>query len=581
MDTLTLRGFDVYHAFVAGAKKLINIKSHLNKINVFPVPDGDTGSNMAFLMQTIIDEAKPTDDLSQTLDSIASAAMSGSRGNSGIIFAEYFNGLAENLKGKAFAKVSDFSDAVKHAIQKAYKAIMNPVEGTILTVLRKAFDHQDETDFNTYFKSSYYHAQIALQETPNELAVLKENGVVDAGAEGFTAFLEGINHYLEFGNDTFEIVGNTVEESFLDIHEMNVEERYCTEALLSEVKVSQSGIKSIFENDGSSLIVTGNETKMRIHIHTNHPDDFFLKIRSVAKVNSQKVDDMLRQKQAIEKHHPKIAIVTDSIADIPTNLRDDYQIHMIPVYLMVDDISYLDQVTVSTQTFYHMIDDATTFSSSQPDKNSIERMLDFLSEHYEQVLVITVASKLSGTYNAIYQYAQKNQKIYVFDSKQNSGGQGLVVLEASKLVKQGLKIDKIITKLEDYTSRTRIYVSVNTLKYMVKQGRVSKVTGIIAKLMNLKPVIALDEFGAGIIKKKALSLRGNVRQIVKLAKQGAIESYAMVHAMAKDRSDKLAIKIEKICGLKPVFTTEIGPVVAMNAGIGAIALAVTFKDSIG
>ena len=115
---------------------------------------------------------------------------------------------------------------------------------------------------------------------------------------------------------------------------------------------------------------------------------------------------------------------------------------------------------------------------------------------------------------------------------------------------------------------------------MVKQGRVSKVTGVIAKLMNLKPVIALDETGAGVIKKKAFSLRGNVRQIIKLAKQGVIESYAMVHAMAKTRSDKLASKIEKICGLKPVFTTEIGPVVAMNAGIGAIALAVTFKDDI-
>jgi len=578
MDTLTLQGYDVYHAFLAGAKKLILIKGHLNKINVFPVPDGDTGSNMAFLMQTIINEAKPDENLSVTLDSIASAAMNGSRGNSGIIFSEYFNGLAEKLKGKAQAKVSEFSEAVKHAIKKAYQAIMNPVEGTILTVLRKAFDHSNELDFKSYFHTSFELAKLALAETPNELAVLKENGVVDAGAEGFTAFLEGINHFLEYGDDVFTQTEEFVEDTtFLDVHEMHLEERYCTEALLTDVKVSTSAMKTLFEQDGSSLIVSGNQSKMRLHIHTNQPDAFFLKLRSIAKVVQQKVDDMLRQKQAVDIDHPRIAIVTDSIADIPLEIRDAYQIHMIPVYLMVDDVSYLDQVTVSTKTFYHMIDQAKSFSSSQPDKMSIERMLDFLSEHYDDVLVITVASKLSGTYNAMNQYALTHSKVHVFDSLQNSGAEGLVVLEAAKLARTGKSMSEIITALSDYTKRTRIYVSVKTLKYMVKQGRVSKVTGLAAKIMNLKPVISLDEAGGGIIIRKAFSLSGNVRQILKLIQSGTIESYAMVHAMAETRSAKLAKKIEALSGMKPVYTTEIGPVVAMNAGIGAMAVALTFK----
>lgn len=579
MESLVFQGYDVYHAFLAGAKRLILIKSHLNKINVFPVPDGDTGSNMAYLMQTIINEAKPNDNLSITLDSIAGAAMNGSRGNSGIIFSEYFNGLAEKLKGKAQAKVSEFSDAIAHAIKKAYQAIMNPVEGTILTVLRKAFDHKDHTNFQSFFHTSYEQAKLALADTPNELAILKQSGVVDAGAEGFTAFLEGINHYLEFGDDTFKQTQEVqIEETFLDIHDMEVSERYCTEALISDVKVSPQEMKSIFEKDGSSFIVSGNQEKMRIHIHTNKPDEFFLKLRSYGSVLQQKVDDMSRQKQAVSIHHPKIAIVTDSIADIPLEMRDHYQIHMIPVYLMVDGISYLDQITISTQTFYQMIDEASSFSSSQPDKGSIERSLDFLSEHYEKILVITVSSKLSGTYNQMIQYAQSHPQVHVFDSLQNSGAQGLVVLEASRLAQEGYEMDEMISRLHDYTRRTKIYVSVKTLKYMVKQGRISKVTGLAAKIMNLKPVIALDESGAGIIKKKAFSLSGNVRQIMKLVQSGQIEKYAMVHAKAPKRCDRLAKKIEALSGMKPDYTTEIGPVVAMNAGLGAVAVALTFRE---
>lgn len=578
---MVLRGNDIYQAFLAGARKLIGIKTHLNKINVFPVPDGDTGSNMAFLMQTIIDQAKPCDDLSAAMDSIAYAAMNGSRGNSGIIFSEYLNGLAEKLKGKAFAKIEEFHEAIKHAIQKAYHAIMNPVEGTILTVLRKSFNHQNFSNVTSYFETSLTLAKISLQETPNELAILKASGVVDAGAEGFTAFLEGVTHYLQTGESFIESAKEYADdEPFAIAHEMVIEERYCTEAHMKDVQISKEMVLSLFSKDGSSLIASGNSENMRIHIHTNHPDEFFLKLRKISTVTEQKVDDMLRQKQVIENQNPRLAIVTDSIADIPMYLKDEYSIHMIPVYLMVDDYSYLDQVSVTTRTFYHMIDTAHHFSSSQPDKITIERMLDFLSEHYEKILFISVAAALSGTYNAIKQYASTNPKVTVFDSRQNSGAEGQLVLAAAKMAREDVPLEEIITRLEDQTKRSRIYVSVNTLKYMVKQGRVSKVTGLVAKLMNLKPVVSLDAEGKGIIKSKALSLKSNEKKILKLLDMGEIESYAMVHALAEKRCLKLAGEIEKRTGLIPEYMTEIGPVVAMNAGIGAVAVSVVFKSEV-
>lgn len=580
MEFVTFEGNDLYHAFLSGAKKLISIKHHLNHINVFPVPDGDTGSNMSYLMQTIINEAKPSADISSTMDSIATAALSGSRGNSGIIFSEYFNGLSEKLKGKTHVKLDEFMDAVKHAIKKAYDAIMNPVEGTILTVLRKAAEiTTPQTSFNAYFKTSLAQAKQALKETTEQLEVLKKCGVVDAGAEGYTAFLEGINYYLETGKT--EIPTQTpVVEAIVTSHEMVVKERFCTEALLINVNRSGHDLQTIFSDMGSSLIVSGHSDKMRIHIHTDHPEKFFFKLREYGQILEQKVDDMIRQQQAIADHHPKIALVTDTIADLPLEFLDQYQIHRLPMSLMVDDVSYVDRFSITTETFYEMMPNTKKFSSSQPDPKTIDRTLDFLLDHYDDIIVITVASKLSGTYNAINRYAAADKRIHLVDSRQNSGAQGLVVLEAAEQIALGARIDDVMKTIDSVIKRTKIYVSVKTLKYMVRQGRVSKVTGLIAKLMNLKPVISLNSDGAGIIQEKAFSLRQNEKKIIELVKKAPVEQFAMVHALAPKRAEKLAERITALTGKKPLFTTAISPIVAMNAGIGAIGVALTFQTEV-
>ncbi len=580
MDAMMINGQDLYRAMIVGAKRLISDKHDLNRINVFPVADGDTGSNMAFLMQTIINEAKPGDTVSETMESIASASLSGSRGNSGLIFSEYLYGLFESLKGKMTASISDLSEAFKHAAKKAYDAILNPVEGTILTVLRRV----SETDSSQAYLSSYIGdtlsvAKQALIETTGQLDVLKKSGVVDAGAKGFTDFLEGIHHYFMTGEfemtDVFQI-----EEAMDDIHIEDCDERYCTEALFMDSTKTTEELKKIFSSDGSSLIVSGRTDKTRIHIHTDHPDQFFLKLSQYGKIVEQKVDDMKRQLDAVRQPHPEIAILTDSIADLPEELMDQYHVHLLPVGLLVDEVPYLDKVTISSETFYKQLKTAKHFSSSQPNQKQIERMLDFLLDHYKKVLVITVSSQMSGTYNAYIQYAKNHPQLTVFDSKQNSGAEGLVVLEAAKLVKSGKDINEIIPELEKFTQRTKIFVSVKTLKYMVKLGRVSKVTGLVAKIMNLKPVIGISPEGKGLIVRKALSLSGNIRQIMDLIRKAPIETYAIVHSEADKRANKLAHLIEKETGKKPLYMMAISPVVAMNAGIGAVAVAVTYETEV-
>jgi hypothetical protein len=580
MEMTIMRGHDLYHAFVAGAKKLIEKKQHLNRINVFPVPDGDTGTNMSYLMQTIINQAKPSDNISETLESIADAAITGSRGNSGIIFSEYFNGLYEKMKGKAHAKLDDFKEAVSHAIYKAHQALVEPVEGTILTVIRKSFlSATDSEDFHSYFKTSYEEAKKALKETTEQLEVLKKNGVVDAGAEGFTAFLEGIDYYLTTGKtdiDHTETV-DVIEET-QHYHDMDVTERYCTEALMINMNRTPAEVKEALKPFGTSLIVSGRSEKMRLHIHTDNPEDVFLKLHDFGQVLEQKVDDMVRQQEALREDHPKVAIVADTIADISQELKDKYHIHTLPLNMMVDGINYLDRVTITTDTFYALLQKADEFSSSQPDQKTIERTLSLLEEHYDDIIVITVASKLSGTYQAIGKYAEGKDNITVFDSRLNSGAEGLLAVEAAKRAMSGDDKDTILAALENKRKNTKIYVSVNTLKYMVKNGRVSKVTGLIGKLMNLKPVISLDEEGGGIIAEKALSIKSNEKKILKLLKQRPIKEYSIVHALAPERARAFTEKVKAIAGKDPAYTTTISPIISMNSGIGAIAVSVTFDD---
>lgn len=582
MELITLKGNDLYQAFLAGARRLISRKKYLNSINVFPVPDGDTGTNMSFLMQSIIDKAKSSEDLSETAASIATAAVDGSRGNSGIIFAEFFVGLYEKLKNLRQARLEDFRQAISYAIFRSYQAIMNPVEGTILTVLRKAFDIKERlTDFKTYFRTSLEQAKTALKETPDELESLKKNGVVDAGAEGFTTFWEGVAIYMETGErESADLKEADVSFDIIYDPDYDMGKRYCTEAVILDGKTELSSVKSALNDIGDSLIVSGKPEKMHVHIHTDNPEQVFLRLRTYGRLNWQKIDDMKLQQQAMAKDRPETVVVVDSIADIPQDLMDTYQIHMLPMNLIVDDISYLDKQSVKIDTFYEMMDKYSTFSSSQPDSGTIERLLGFLSEHYENILVVTVAGALSGTYDALCKYAGTNSKVKVFDSLQNSGAEGLLALEAARMASDGIKIEEIMAKLEEKRSKTRIYVSVKTLKYMIKGGRVGKVTGMIAKILNLKPVVSLDGTGHGIIREKAFSIRQNEKKILKLLQKAPIVKYSIIHADALNRAEKMAEKITKLCGKAPEFITEISPIVAANAGTGAVGIAVEFSREV-
>lgn len=347
-----------------GAIQLTNGKQELNQINVYPVSDGDTGSNLASLMQTIIEETKArSTSMTDVFEKIAEASLLGAQGNSGIIFAQYFNGIYNHLLLlEEKNSVRSFIKSVKSAVNEAYQAIENPVEGTIITVIRswaEALDRSEQmTSLENSLPTALAEAKIALDSTTGQLKILQKNQVVDAGAKGFYLFIEGFTSiFVDHttvpqstigSNDAINISISKTE------HIYNSEPAYsfCTEVLLENVTQTKQEIQKGLSVYGDSLIVAVNREKARIHIHSNEPDQVLNYLSQIGQPIQQKADDMLLQYQVNQHKKASIALVTDSVADLPADYLLDNQIHDLPMNILLEDTRYIDKITIQSSQFF-------------------------------------------------------------------------------------------------------------------------------------------------------------------------------------------------------------------------------------
>jgi hypothetical protein len=366
--------------------------------------------------------------------------------------------------------------------------------------------------------------------------------------------------------------------------------RYCTEVLLAKTTTTSTAIKEQLAGLGDSLIVANSPSRTRIHIHTNQPEEVVHRLRQVGEIQQQKADDMLMQYQLKKGPKHAIALVTDSIADLPQEFIFNNQIQVLPMNLLIDSVSYLDKVTLQPSYFYKLNRLAKENpTSAQPNSKTVENLFSFLGSHYQEIIVVTVAGKLSGTYQMIKEVAKKfqtnNLKIAVIDSKQNSAAEGLVVMNAAEWIAEGLPFNQVVENVELATQTTEILVSVNELDAMVRSGRLPGIAGKIAKFINLKPIVGLDQAGGGKINGVAFSTASNEKKIMnkikKRRKAGEILRYAVIHANDLERATKLSQEFTKEIGFPPTYLMEISTVVAMSAGEGCVAIALSWTEGRG
>lgn len=585
LDSKTL-----YHSFVSGAHEIMRRREEMNRINVFPVADGDTGTNLAVTLDSIVHNSRIRESAGDTLQSMSEAALAGARGNSGVIFAEFIGGLAETLISVEAVTVKAFSRALNNAVGKAYKALQNPVEGTILTLIKewaKSIEAQTQVpNFTILFQKTLENAKRALDNTQSQLAVLTKARVIDAGAAGFYHFLEGITRYLSTGK-TVSISENTaiLVEGMNDLHGGEYPaRRYCAECLLRDSDIGTEQLRQVLNSYGDSLIVAGGQRLARIHIHTDAPAAVFHELSDVGTVSEQKVDDMVREYEVTHDRKFKIALVTDSICDLPKDIIDRYQIHVVPMNVIMEDTAYLDGVTITSDYVYSRVDTIDPYpTTSQPAPVVFRRLYSYLSTYYDSVISIHVSGALSGTYGISTREAERfeEKKITVIDSKHNSGSQALIVLRAAEEIAAGKSHEEVVFSVQESIRKAKILVSVPTLKYMVKGGRVSPIAGALTSLLNFRPIVSLDEEGKALLYGKAFSKRQNHRKLMKLIdvelEKGKLKYFGLVHAENEDGAREYAREIEEKTGLQPLFIQPISPIMGLHAGRGCVAV-VTMRE---
>ncbi len=304
--------------------------SEIDALNVFPVPDGDTGTNMLLTMRSTVDEAdRASDDsISAVAKVMARGALVGARGNSGVILSQIWSGLAQGLEGKETFNGSDLADALLQASDKAYKGLSNPVEGTILTVIKEASiaarkqATNGSDDVISVMEVAVSAAAEAVANTPSLLPVLKEAGVVDAGGQGLYTILEGALRYLKGEAEQMQfrkpqMVASNIPITHLAItapERIAVDEipfGYCTEFLLKGMELEPDKLKKKLEKKGQSLIVVGDDTTVRVHIHTIDPGNVVRYATSLGTLHNVSMRNMDEQHQDFLEMQRERAPATD------------------------------------------------------------------------------------------------------------------------------------------------------------------------------------------------------------------------------------------------------------------------------
>lgn len=510
---LYLDGTRFYRAIVAGIRQVISMQDYLNSINVFPVPDRDTGTNMALTLNAILESTYAFHDASITalLDNVANAALNGARGNSGAILAQFFQGLSEGAKTvEEHMTTKNFVAAIATAVNYAHKALSQPKEGTILTILRDFSDeitHQqlanNELDFVTLLSRGIERAQKSLEHTSVQLKELKKAGVVDAGAQGFVEFLNGIYQFVLTGSI------KQLQENLTDVaivipaeevpHEIDERFRFCTECLINkdgERDIDHDELRQLLDERGNSLIVAGSSSKTKIHIHTNDPNAIFTICRQYGAVSGEKADDMIRQQKSYVQRNNTVAILTDSAADIPAEILAQANIHVVPIPITFGKHTYLDKVSITPEEFHQLLKNKSIQpTTSQPSFGDFHRQYQYLASHFDAIIALHVPRNLSGTLTASEKAAEKidkETKITVVDTFNMGAGHGLIVMYAAEASLAGHSQDKIVSMLADIIPKTEFYAATPNLDALARSGRVPLKLKSILDFLRITPVAMIN-----------------------------------------------------------------------------------------
>ncbi len=591
-------------ALSAGCEWAKQQRGELNRINVFPVPDGDTGTNLYLTVQAISDHLEQSTERSVggVAQGAAQAAVLGARGNCGMMLSHFLLGFAKSLEGQDRIGATGFGGALEAGVQNLSDALEAPVEGTILTVMRdtaQAVSGAGIDDIAPLAEHMLDRARDSLERTPELLPVLSAAGVVDAGAKGFVSLLEGVVMFLRgdplVPESGAEFIAGPPVLSSVEYPERVEQFQFCTEALVRGGDLpDQATVRGELRTRGDSLIVIRSDDVLKVHIHTDEPEDVFSYLKGLGNLVTHKAEDMKAQYDAAERASSShlaltrrpVGVLTDSAADLPEEIVRAHGIQVVPMMVVDGDDVYRDGVDLTAEQFHEMLASQDRLpTTSQPSPASFLEGFKRASADAEQVVAVMVSSGLSGTYRSAEAAASQEPDlpIHLADSRGASLLQGLLVLKATEMAEMAVPADEIVTELGRIRDQSGLLFTIETFDRLLASGRVSRSQAFFANLLNVKPILSLDHEGKVVPLAKAFGRKRVIMAVLDTMAQemGRVPErvrFGIIHVGIPGIVPEVREFLVERYGDVEILNAPITPVVATHLGIGAWGIAYMVED---
>ncbi len=507
-------------------------KEEINKINIFPVPDQDTGNNMAKTLLGVKEaiEGKEFKDLTEISQAALNGALTTAQGNAGVIYVGFLAGFLPSLD-KNPVEAKKLALAFEEGRKRAWQSIQNPKRGTILDVIDATAETfgekaKKEKDITRILKKTLEKAREALLRTREKMEIFKKANVVDAGGLGFLLILESYLEALEKEKkrEKKEEMPSEKVRKFIQV----LANRYEIVSLIENPRFEEKEIGKILKNLGDSLDIVQIGNKIKVHIHTDYPDEVREEMRKMGRIEDLRIEDMAKEVAGEESvRKVSIGIVTEDLSSLLPKILERYQIELVHVILDWPEIekfpgeNICQKIRVAWKT--GLKTPPKTFQA--PPKSYLDAYKKQL-QRFNQVLCLTISSKLSGCYNSAIQARamlaeSEKERIYVLDSSNVVVGEALLVLRAIELIQEQREITEILDELKNLIPQTHLYLIFEDPKGIESVGRnASSQTNWIRKMKKLgvHPIIELKD---GIFSKGGIVLTRDMSQALfkKIAKE--------------------------------------------------------------
>lgn len=581
---------------LAGVRNVGRQRSELDRINVFPVPDGDTGTNLTLTLRSVADAVRPLDSrsLGAVVDAAAEASVLAARGNSGMLFSHLLLGFAESLGNRARAGTGEVSDAFVDAARRLGDVLDDPREGTIVSVVRDMAEAGSANgagpghDLLHWLRAVQAAARSSLERTRDLLPALKEAGVVDAGAKGVVEFFEGVVQLVEgrLDDEMLESEEGGAPPSLYAARESGVgadEGRYCTQVAIRGDLPPTAELRAALNGLGTSTIIVRSGRVAKVHIHSDEPERVVELLSGFGAVESRLTEDTMLAGTA-SRH---TAVLTDSSADLPREWVERHGVTVVPLQVILGDEVYRDGVDLQSEELVERMRDPSSPlpKTSQPTPAAFRAACRRALDHgAEELLGVFVSGAVSGTLASAAAALRELEDVpaVAVDSRSGSLGVGLLVIRAIELLEQGLALSEVAEELRRIRDQSNVFFTVDTMEHLLRSGRIGRTRAWLGGMLDLKPILSLTDDGRIVPVGRVRGRDAAVDRVLDMVDERIAGArryrFGVVHFGAPETADEIARRLRSRYAAKDVLVGPAAAALGVHTGPGTWALAYQIED---